>query len=325
MEPISFSFVCKVHGPRTQDQCYIYKHSISCKECVKQRNHTRYLTSKSAICARVKNYREKNASLVSERQKRSYQNNKVKINAKSHAWYEKNSDKVKVKITKYRNEHLAQLNAWKKKYWAENRNYFSAQKKIYRQSRPDFIRRIKKEYARYVKSAALYFYSSGTMECALCGDMHFNHLCSDHIKGGGTQHRLKDPGTRDKAIYAWCKRNGYPPIFRVLCWNCNFLSIPRTEPPNSKQIRYKRRLKKEVLSHYSGGGEPVCSKCGNQDIRVLTIDHINNGGRRHLDNLKIKGGIQFYRWLKSNGFPPGYRVLCFNCNCSSPLQPSSQN
>ena len=314
MEPISFSFVCEVHGPCTQDQCYIYEHSISCKECVKQRNRVRYLTNKSAICARVKNYQEKNVSLVRERQKRNYQNNKAKINAKSHAWYEKNSDKVKVRTAKYRNEHLAQLDVWKKKYWAENRDYFSAQKKVYRQSKPDFIRRIKKEYAKYVKSAALYFYSNGMMQCALCEESQFKNLCLDHVKGGGTQHRLKDPGTRGKAVYAWCKRNEYPPIFRVLCWNCNFLVIPRAEPTNSKQIKCMRRLKEEVLSHYAGG-KPICSECGNQDIRVLTIDHVNKGGRKHLIGLKIKGGTQFYRWLRSNGFPTGYRVLCFNCNC----------
>mgnify|MGYP001568273127 CR=1 FL=1 len=27
-------------------------------------------------------------------------------------------------------------------------------------------------------------------------------------------------------------------------------------------------------------------------------------------------GSAFYRWLKQQGYPPGIRVLCFNCNCA---------
>jgi hypothetical protein len=154
------------------------------------------------------------------------------------------------------------------------------------------------------------------MRCGQCGDQVFEHLCLDHVDGGGTQHRLKDPGCRGKSVYAWCKRNCYPPMFRVLCWNCNYLAIPRAKPSNTKQTRYQRKLKLETLSRYSNGA-PTCALCGNQDVRVLTIDHVNKGGRKHLANLGVKGGAQFYRWLRSNGFPPGYRVLCFNCNCGN--------
>ena len=74
-----------------------------------------------------------------------------------------------------------------------------------------------------------------------------------------------------------------------------------------------REVKIEVLSHYSP--DLKCSCCGENHIEFLCIDHINGGGTKHRDKLSIHGS-QIYRWLKKNNFPPGYRVLCHNCNGS---------
>jgi len=76
------------------------------------------------------------------------------------------------------------------------------------------------------------------------------------------------------------------------------------------------KLKLEVLTHY-GGGTPKCACCGESIIEFLTIDHINNNGEKHRKQIGSGGG--FYRWLKENNFPKGYRVLCFNCNCGRKL------
>jgi hypothetical protein len=48
------------------------------------------------------------------------------------------------------------------------------------------------------------------------------------------------------------------------------------------------------------------------DIRCLTIDHINGGGRQERKKLK-KVGVTFYHWLQKQGYPEGYQVLCMNC------------
>lgn len=72
-------------------------------------------------------------------------------------------------------------------------------------------------------------------------------------------------------------------------------------------------LKHEVLSHYSGGA-PQCAICGFSDIRALEIDHINGGGQKHRRETGLHGGGSFYRWLKQQGYPEGFRVLCRNCN-----------
>jgi hypothetical protein len=78
-------------------------------------------------------------------------------------------------------------------------------------------------------------------------------------------------------------------------------------------------MKLIVLDHYSGGSMR-CACCGVEYIEFLTIDHINGGGAKHRRLLGSgslsTGGGHFYSWLKRNGYPNGYRVLCQNCNFS---------
>lgn len=62
-----------------------------------------------------------------------------------------------------------------------------------------------------------------------------------------------------------------------------------------------------VLTHY-GNGKCACVKCGYSDIRALSIDHINGGGRQHFKEIKV----HIYGWLIKNNFPDGYQTLCMN-------------
>ena len=79
------------------------------------------------------------------------------------------------------------------------------------------------------------------------------------------------------------------------------------------QRRYHKehviKLRKDVLFHYGG----VCACCGESTYEFLSLDHIYGGGNKQKRELG-KRGPNFYRWLKVNGYPEGYRVLCHNCN-----------
>ena len=83
-----------------------------------------------------------------------------------------------------------------------------------------------------------------------------------------------------------------------------------------KDKLYKRRerhlLKIAVFEAYGG---TFCACCGVKHIEFLTLDHINGDGATQRRNLKKLGSV-FYYWLKRQGYPPGFRVLCFNCNCA---------
>lgn len=72
-----------------------------------------------------------------------------------------------------------------------------------------------------------------------------------------------------------------------------------------------RRL--SILMHYSGGNPKcACPGCQITTIQFLTVDHINNDGHEH---RKTAGsGTPFYRWIVKNNFPPGFQILCWNCN-----------
>jgi hypothetical protein len=66
-----------------------------------------------------------------------------------------------------------------------------------------------------------------------------------------------------------------------------------------------------------GGPHCSCPGCPEQSsvLDFLTIDHIDGGGNRHRREIG-HGGVSIYRWLKNNGYPVGYRVLCYNCNAA---------
>jgi len=59
-------------------------------------------------------------------------------------------------------------------------------------------------------------------------------------------------------------------------------------------------------------GGSVCACCGETDIRFLTIDHVDGDGAQH--RKLIGGGGNTYKWLRQNGYPSGFQVLCYNCN-----------
>lgn len=83
-------------------------------------------------------------------------------------------------------------------------------------------------------------------------------------------------------------------------------------------------LKMLVLRAY-GGNPPVCACCPDNEPsrgeeRFLTIDHIVPA-RRKANSARKDCGTHLYEYLRDNNFPPGYRVLCYNCNCSTGKSP----
>ena len=96
-------------------------------------------------------------------------------------------------------------------------------------------------------------------------------------------------------------KHGYKGKYNIHCKDCH----------NNRARLQRRKLKLECLRNYGGA---VCQCCGETIVEFLTIDHINGGGNKH--RKEIGGNGKLYSWLKKNGFPNGYRVLCMNCNFS---------
>lgn len=70
----------------------------------------------------------------------------------------------------------------------------------------------------------------------------------------------------------------------------------------------RQLLKLKVFIAYGG---VKCACCGETDPIFLSIDHINNDGRKHRELI---GNDKIYRYLFKNNFPKGFQVLCHNCN-----------
>ena len=88
----------------------------------------------------------------------------------------------------------------------------------------------------------------------------------------------------------------------------------RTREKHKKRIKdrkrkYQKDLKLKVFKAYSKDGIIKCCRCGENDDRVLNIDHINGGGRIHQRKVS-----NIYQDLLNRNFPEGFQVLCQNCN-----------
>ena len=97
-----------------------------------------------------------------------------------------------------------------------------------------------------------------------------------------------------------------------------YTKSPGYKQRQSRQARERNlKLKNEVFSEYSrrdsNSDVPCCKCCGENEFLIfLTIDHITN--RKNTKHKKGLSGNGLYKYLKKENCPPGYQVLCFNCN-----------
>lgn len=145
----------------------------------------------------------------------------------------------------------------------------------------------------------------GQQPCRFCGDknnlldrkrcgnicrMCYNKEKSEYQKINGNKYYLKHIEKRNKYFKERREKNAN------LCRQISNTSY------------HKNRIK--VLSHYSP--DLCCVLCGfNKHVSALSIDHIDGNGNKM--RKAIKGHQRIYYWLKNNGFPKGFQVLCMNC------------
>jgi len=78
----------------------------------------------------------------------------------------------------------------------------------------------------------------------------------------------------------------------------------------------RQRLRTELIAAYGG----KCACCGEAEPAFLQLDHVNGGGNKERLMSGGKGGGVLRR-LRREGFPPGYQVLCANCNYAKAFNP----
>lgn len=116
--------------------------------------------------------------------------------------------------------------------------------------------------------------------------------CDECVKKKGDIYRAKNKDLISKKNKEWAKNN----------------------PDKSRKLQRdaSRRRRLSIITHYSNG-KMYCECCKESNYEFLTVDHINGGGRKHRKELG-NNGQGLYNWLKKNKYPPGFRILCYNCN-----------
>lgn len=83
-------------------------------------------------------------------------------------------------------------------------------------------------------------------------------------------------------------------------------------------IKAKDKLRQSVFEIYGN----VCARCGFDDKRALTLDHINNNGAEERAEIGSRGS---YRRAIETHLPDEYQILCMNCQFIKQIEAGRQN
>jgi predicted nucleic-acid-binding Zn-ribbon protein len=106
----------------------------------------------------------------------------------------------------------------------------------------------------------------------------------------------------------------------MVCKTCNH-SFNRKPCNDSQHIRlYTSTIRLTLLKQHKYrikaiellGGK--CVKCGNQDIRVLQINHKNGGGTKEFHKVNSSPRKVYQGIIKDAPIRKNYDVRCANCN-----------
>lgn len=213
------------------------------------------------------------------------------LNAKHRQYYYNHKEEFKVRRTNYSLKNREYLNL-------KNRELYNRKKDI-----------IKKQHARtrflYRKNALDAY---GGQICVKCGDTRFAVLTFHHTNHDGAEHRRNGVGS-GLSFILWLRRNNYPEGFQVLCQNCNWIEY----------IEHHKKQPTDVKKKFMDKLGGKCVICGKDDLRILTVHHINHDGTKHRQQLGGKGhcggGTGFYRKILKSGDFSGLECRCLSCNC----------
>jgi hypothetical protein len=140
-------------------------------------------------------------------------------------------------------------------------------------------------------------------KCVGCGETHPYRLTFDHVNDDGADERRK--GVK---IYPWLIRNNFPKdIIQCLCWNCQQFKRPRQEGT------YFDMLHRGMVTALGG----KCVTCGIDNLRLLTVDHLDGGGKQHMRTI---GARRLYNEVIkhiADGKSGVYAAKCISCNSAS--------
>lgn len=162
-------------------------------------------------------------------------------------------------------QRRAYMKAWRETNGAEaNRRYEEKHKAARREAaarwralNPERLAAIRARYVRpeYVKARHRAYTRRQMVECRLkiltayggrcvcCGETELVFLTIDHAAGGGSQERRR--GITAPVLYPRIIKEGFPPTYRLLCWNCNAAVAFRGQCPHPDGVKRETIYERE--------------------------------------------------------------------------------
>lgn len=109
------------------------------------------------------------------------------------------------------------------------------------------------------------------------------------------------------------------PVHRGKCYPCENYSRVNTEEKRVRMRAAKARSTDRLWQQTIEACGGACKCCGETEPAFLVVDHVNDDGAAHRREQrphapKTWSGKTFYAWLRQNGWPEGFQLLCANCN-----------
>lgn len=151
---------------------------------------------------------------------------------------------------------------------------------------------------RSAVSTARYYKNKAAGVCRSCGEDAGGRsrcpACEEKFK---TARALAYEKRKAAGLCIFCDQKA---VTETLCVDCREKHRLYSQERNDE-------LRQAVLTAYG----PECAKCGEDDESLLQVDHKNGGGNEHRREI---GQSNLYLWLRQNGFPKGFQILCASCN-----------
>lgn len=278
-----------VYSSNSRDETFVS--SKTCSKCGQVKEMDDFHSDMSSPDKRTRQC--KKCRLAKKREAHSLRHEKAK--EYSRLYRDRNRDALIQKSRDYHQSHADQINAHKRKYF----------------------------YALKIEVIRAYggcCYMSGK-DGISCGNNRLDMLTIDHVNQDAAHRRKHDPDHPDREnVYSWLRTQRYPPGFRVACMNHNRLAWIESIAGNhlsanrkSRELRDRNLWLKHQVIEILGG---ACVVCGETDSRILTLHHVNGGGRQHVAQFKSKT-LGLYRYLVKTPIELWEHKLecrCYNCN-----------
>lgn len=148
-------------------------------------------------------------------------------------------------------------------------------------------------------------YESRCRACTKLEKAAWKEANKEKVKKDNRKWQLANPDRTKAAQERWKTRNPGIANERSKEWYQK-----HKEHARAQDRARAKAIKDEAYNAYGGY---KCSCCGESNPLFLSIDHINEDGAEHRRKHSVEGKKLYY-WLKRNGYPSGFQILCMNCN-----------